>query len=307
MTFARSGLLIALLALGCSPTAPPPGDQPAPGATGGSGQAGRGGAGGAGGSTSGTAGTGGSAGSGGSSGSGGSAGSGGAGGGAAGTGGASAPDAKGGAGGGSAPDAGRTPDRGPGAPDGVAPTDGGGSAAPVPPGGFGAGPLTECMTPSLGRFQQWLAHANITPTTGLLVKEGDHFVLKAHFSGADWGELVVPLSNNGEAATTDLSKSAGFTISYVAAADVGVQIRGNVQPHGGDQHVALLPATGGQTKTLSFRFVPEDWTFLAGLGKPRVALADVIKAATIFDIVSRTANDLTISYLRFDNYAPPCR
>jgi hypothetical protein len=183
--------------------------------------------------------------------------------------------------------------------------DAGSAGAPSPPGGFGSGMLTECATPSLGRFQDWRAHAFSVPAAGsLLVKEGDRYVMKVKFTGANWGEAVLNLGNGGVA--VDLSKSAGFTVTYTASTDVGIQIRGNVQPHGGDQHVAVLPASAAP-KTLSFRFVPEDWTFLPGLGRPSVALADVIKSALIFDIVSRTANDVTISSLRFDNYVPTCR
>jgi hypothetical protein len=189
---------------------------------------------------------------------------------------------------------------------GAGPTDGG--ASTVPPGGFGAGPITECPTPSLDRLQQWTAHANTTPASGnLLVKEGARYVARVTFPGGGaWSEVVVPVNNN-ETIPGDLSMSAGFTITYSATSDFWGQLRGTVQPHGGDQNVVKLPSTAGNMATLSFRFVPEDWTFVPGLGRPTVTLASVIKSAVFFDFVGNTANTVAFYDLRFDNYLPQCR
>jgi hypothetical protein len=165
----------------------------------------------------------------------------------------------------------------------------------------------ECATPSIGRLQQWTAHANTIPATGsLLVKQGERFVAKVRFMGGVWSEVVMPPSNS-LATVADLSKSAGFTITYSASADLWVQVRGSVQPHGGDQHVVRLPATAGKSETLSVRFSPDQWTFLPALGKPRVALSDVLKSVTILNFVGNTANDVTFHDLRFDNHLPMCR
>ena len=295
------GLLLSL-AVACTAEAPgSSGNPPTGGNTAGTGgqagaPAGSGGQSGSGGSP--VAGSGGSGGSGGSSGSGGSAPSGGSGGSAR---------ADAGRADGRTPD-GRPRDAASGA-DRARTADAGASdvSAAVPSDGFGGGPLTECPTPSIGRLQQWQAHANTVPATGsLLVREGDQYVAKVRFPGGPWSEVVVPIANN-EAMTANLTMSKGFTIRYSATADLHVQMRGGIQPHGGDQHVVKLPSTGGETKTLSARFQPEDWTFVPGLGRPRVTLADVVRGATIFDFVGNTANQVVVYSLRFDNYLPPCR
>ena len=166
----------------------------------------------------------------------------------------------------------------------------------------------ECPPPSLDRLQHWTAHANTTPGSGnLLVKDGDRYVAKVTFpGGGTWSEVVVPVNNN-ETIPGDLSKSAGFTITYSATADFWGQLRGTVQAHGGDQNVVKLPSTGGNMSTLSFRFVQDDWTFVPGLGKPTVTLASVLPSAVFFDFVGNTANTIAFYGLRFDNYLPTCR
>jgi hypothetical protein len=273
----------------------------APGTGGGSGAAGSGGSTG----SSGTGGMPGTAGSGGSTGSGGMSGTDGAtrtpdGGGIADGRPAPSPD------GGARPDAGARPDRG-----GPSTPDSGTATPPIPPEGFGE-MLTECNTPSIDRFQFWTAHANTVPAPGgnILVNEAGQFVAKVRFTGADWGELVLAIANMPGRADSlpgiDLSNSAGLTITYSATALLYVQIRGAVQRERGDQHHVLLPATGGETKSLSFRFLPEDWRF-APLGPPRVTLPDVLKSVVIFNFVGRTANDIVIHGLRLDRYAPACR
>jgi hypothetical protein len=131
-------------------------------------------------------------------------------------------------------------------------------------------------------------------------------VAKVSFPGGTWSEVVVPV-NNDESIPGDLSKSAGFTITYSATSDFWAQLRGMVQPHGGDQNVVKLPATGGNMSTLSFRFVQADWTYVPALGKPTVTLASVLPTALFFDFAGNTANAVTFYGLRFDNYLPQCR
>ena len=207
------GLLLSL-AVACTAEAPgSSGNPPTGGNTAGTGgqagaPAGSGGQSGSGGSP--VAGSGGSGGSGGSSGSGGSAPSGGSGGSAR---------ADAGRADGRTPD-GRPRDAASGA-DRARTADAGASdvSAAVPSDGFGGGPLTECPTPSIGRLQQWQAHANTVPATGsLLVREGNQYVAKVRFPGGPWSEVVVPIANN-EAMTANLTMSKGFTIRYSATAD----------------------------------------------------------------------------------------
>jgi hypothetical protein len=184
-------------------------------------------------------------------------------------------------------------------------------APALPAEGFGAGPLIECAAaPSVGRLQLWTAHGNVVPgpPANLLVKVGDRQVAKARFTAVaqpSWSEAVVFLTNAAEA-SKDLRTSAGFTITYSAVADLWVQLRGTVQRDGGDQHVALLPATRGAVAKHSIRFAPQDWTFLPGLGKPRQPFAEVLRTAVLFNFLGQT-NDVVIHDLRFDNYVPACQ
>jgi hypothetical protein len=170
-------------------------------------------------------------------------------------------------------------------------------------------PLTECPGGSLDRFQKWLAHALVTGAaadSSILVTEGNREVARARFPGGDWSEVVVLLGNAADA-SIDLSMSAGFDITYSATADLFIELRGTVQLHGGDQHAVKLPATGGATVTMHVPLDPAAWTFIDTLGKPTVAFADVVRTANMFDIVGNTANVVSFSGLRFDNYVPACR
>jgi hypothetical protein len=164
------------------------------------------------------------------------------------------------------------------------------------------------MTPSLDRFQRWVAHANIAgavPTSSLLVRDGERYVARMRFPGGVWSEVVVDLANAPNT-HVDLSASAGLAITYSATADLWMQIRGTVQPHGGDQHVVRLPATGGARQTQTFAFTTEAWTFHPSLGRPRVTLESVLKSALFFDIVGNTANTIEVTGLRIAGYQPPC-
>ena len=175
-------------------------------------------------------------------------------------------------------------------------------------GRFGLVPITECAAPSLDRLQRWTAHANTTPSSGnLLVPEGGHYVARVSFPGGGlWSEVVVPV-NNDKSIPGDLNQSAGFTITYSATADFWAELRGTVQPHGGNQNAVKLPATAGSVSTLSFRFVQADWTFVPALGRPTVTLASVLPSALFFDFVGNTPNTVAFYGLRFDNYLPECR
>src|SRR5262249_16858710 len=160
--------------------------------------------------------------------------------------------------------------------------------------------MRECPAPTLDRLQQWTAHANTTPSSGdLLVQEEGHYVARVTFPGGGlWSEVVVPI-NNDKTIPGDLSHSAGFTIIYSATTDLWAELRGTVQPHGGNQNVVKLAATNGNRSTLSFRFVQDDWTFVPALGRPKVTLASVLPSALFFDFVGNTANTVVFYGLRF--------
>jgi hypothetical protein len=260
-----------------------------PGSAGAGGGAGTGGSGG--GTTGGTGGTGGTPASGGSGGSS-SGGSGGSSGGSAGAGGTATGGASGSGGG--PRDAGPT-----GTDVRVADSSAPGDLAPI----------AECPGGSIDRFQRWLAHTLITGSGGdssILVTEGGRQVARASFPGGNWSEIVVLLGNAADA-SIDLSTSTGFDITYSATANLFIEFRGNVQLHGGDQHAVALPATGGMTVTKHIALNAAAFTFIPGLGMPVVAFADVVRTANMFDIVGNTANTVSFSGLRFDNYIPTCR
>lgn len=209
-----------------------------------------------------------------------------------------------------------SPDAGVGSPDASGHVERGKADSAMPNGAdggpsafsFDAGPITECTEASLDRFQTWRAHANVASGGGpnLLVKRGERYVARMRFPGGVWSEVVVDIANASNV-PVDLSASAGFSITYSATANLWMQLRGSVQPHGGDQHVVLLPATGGGVETRTYAFSPDAWTFQPNLGKPTVALAAVLKSALFFDIVGNTANTVEISGLRLAGYSPPCR
>src|SRR5882757_2919735 len=98
---------------------------------------------------------------------------------------------------------------------------GAGAASASPTGGC------ECATPSIDRYQQWLASGEGTtvPATGsLLVREGHQYAAKVTFLNAEWHVAVLWLGNQFEA-QADLSKSAGFWLTYSATEDLYVQLR----------------------------------------------------------------------------------
>ena len=217
-----------------------------------------------------------------------------------GTGGASPADAAG-----VMPDAGSggnlSPDTGP-APDTSVAADVAADAAPVPP-------LAACAKPSVDHLEIWTAHGgSLRPAVGcnLLIKEGERHYMKVEFlPGGEWHEIVVPIANS-LAKKADLSASKGFTITYSATADLWVQLRPLSHPHGGEQHTAKLPATGGMMQELFVPFAPASWGML--LGTPTFPFADAVRDANFFDFVGppASANVFVVRGLRFDGYVPPC-
>src|SRR5690348_3661057 len=85
----------------------------------------------------------------------------------------------------------------------------------------------ECKTPSIDRYQQWLASGEGTtvPATGsLLVRSGHQYTAKVAFLNDEWHVVVLWLGNQFEA-QADLSGSAGFWMTYSATDDLYVQLR----------------------------------------------------------------------------------
>jgi hypothetical protein len=170
-------------------------------------------------------------------------------------------------------------------------------------------PLTECPGASLDRLQRWLAHAFVSGAaqgTSLLVQQGGRYVAKARLTGggSNYSEVVVHLGNQAGAAV-DLSKVPGFTITYSSTADLWIELRGTVLLHGGDQWAVKLPSSGGQMTTKDISLEAAAWGRI--FGPPPVAFAEVLKTASMFDIVGNAANDVTFAGLRFDGYVPQCR
>ena len=219
----------------------------------------------------------------------------------------------GGMGGAPSADAGRPPDgNGPPSVDASSDmkpsvTDAGPSAGDP---AFQLPPITECPGPSMDRLQKWLAHAFVMGVpnfqeSSLLVSEGNRYVAKATLTGggANYSEIVVLLGNDRSG--VDLTRSAGFVITYSATADQWIELRGTVKPDGGDQWVVKLPGTGGQMMSKTFSFEASSWTTL--FGQPPVRYPDVLRTAFMFDIVGNAPNTVTFYGLRFDGYVPTCR
>lgn len=166
----------------------------------------------------------------------------------------------------------------------------------------------ECATPSIDRLQQWLASGEGTtvPATGsLLVSEGGKYAAKVTFVNAEWHVIVVWLANQFEA-QVDLSRSAGFWLTYSATDDLYVQLRPASHWSGGDKWLTLVPSTGGRLVTRFFSFSPADWTTLPELGTPSYSFASALGEARGLVFVGKTANILDFRGLRLDGYQPPC-
>ncbi|SEQ99939.1 hypothetical protein [Actinokineospora terrae] len=167
----------------------------------------------------------------------------------------------------------------------------------------------ECATPSIDRYQQWLASGEGTtvPATGnLLVRDGRQYTAKVTFLNAEWHVVVLWLANQFEA-QADLSRSKGFWLTYSATADLHVQLRPASAWSGGDKWLTLIPSTGGTVVRKFFSLSPDNWTWLPELGKPTHPFSTATKEARGLVFVGKTANTLTFHGLTVDGYRPPCR
>ncbi|MDT8913223.1 hypothetical protein [Amycolatopsis sp. PS_44_ISF1] len=181
---------------------------------------------------------------------------------------------------------------------------------------FLAGPATaaprpggECATPSIDRYQQWLASGEGTtvPATGsLLVPRHHGYTAKVAFVGAEWHVAVLWLGNRFEA-QADLSRSRGFRLTYSATDDLYVQLRPASHWSGGAQWLTRIPSTGGRAATRFFSFSPAAWTALPELGTPSHSFASALTEARGLVFVGKTPNRLEFRGLRVDRYRPPCR
>ncbi|GAA3439148.1 hypothetical protein [Kutzneria kofuensis] len=169
-------------------------------------------------------------------------------------------------------------------------------------------PRCECKTPSIDRYQQWLASGEGTtvPATGsLLVRQGNGYAAKVAFLNAEWHVVVLWLGNQFEA-QADLSRSAGFWLTYSATDDLYVQLRPASHWSGGDKWLTRIPSTGGKVVRRFFGFAPDKWTWLPELGQPSYSLASALGEARGLVFVGKTPNTLDFRGLRVDGYRPPC-
>nr|WP_233621763.1 hypothetical protein [Amycolatopsis sp. WAC 04182] len=166
----------------------------------------------------------------------------------------------------------------------------------------------ECATPSIDRLQQWLASGEgttVPPTGSLLVRERGGYAAKVTFLNAEWHVVVVWLGNRFEA-QADLSKSAGFWMTYSATDDLYVQLRPASKWSGGDKWLTKVPSTGGKIVKRFFSFKPDAWTTLPELGTPGYSFASALTEARGLVFVGKTPNRLDFRGLSIDRYRPPC-
>ncbi|WYW17815.1 hypothetical protein LCL61_19900 [Amycolatopsis coloradensis] len=166
----------------------------------------------------------------------------------------------------------------------------------------------ECATPSIDRLQHWLASGEgttVPPTGSLLVRERGGYAAKVTFLNAEWHVVVVWLGNRFEA-QADLSKSAGFWMTYSATDDLYVQLRPASQWSGGNKWLTKVPSTGGKRVKKFFSFKPEAWTTLPELGTPGHSFASALTEARGLVFVGKTPNELDFRGLSIDRYRPPC-
>ncbi|WP_414938458.1 hypothetical protein [Amycolatopsis sp. cmx-11-51] len=166
----------------------------------------------------------------------------------------------------------------------------------------------ECATPSIDRLQQWLASgegATVPATGSLLVRERGGYAVKVAFLNVEWHVVVVWLGNRFEA-QADLSKSAGFWMTYSATDDLYIQLRPASHWSGGDKWLTKVPSTGGKLQKKFFSFAPDAWTTLPELGKPTYSFASALAEARGLVFVGKTPNKLDFRGLAIDRYRPPC-
>jgi hypothetical protein len=187
-----------------------------------------------------------------------------------------------------------------------------GATAVMPPAAIAApGRSRECATPSIDRLQQWLASGEGTtvPATGSLlvpVRGSARYAARVTFVNAEWHVAVVWLGNQFEA-QADLSRSAGFRLTYSATDDLYVQLRPASHWSGGAQWATRIPSTHGRTVTRFFSFRPQAWTAVPELGAPAHSFESAISEARGLVFVGKTANELEFRGLRIDRYTPPCQ
>lgn len=203
---------------------------------------------------------------------------------------------------GGAPSSGGTAAPGSGGSGGSTTTSSGGEAS-----GSGGASLTECDTPSIDRYQQWLASGEgpTIPATGsLLVAEGDGYKAQVEFtSDGEWHVTVLQLGNQYEA-QADLSASSGLTITYSSTADFFVQVRPASAWNGGAKWHALLPASEGLITTLTIPFDEAEW--FEKLGPPPHTLAEALAEVRGLMFVGNEKNEISITGLTVDGYVPTC-
>ncbi|MEU4163447.1 hypothetical protein [Actinoplanes sp. NPDC026670] len=168
----------------------------------------------------------------------------------------------------------------------------------------------ECASPSIDRYQQWLASGEGTtvPATGSMlvpVHGRDRYAARISFVNQEWHVAVLWLGNQFEA-QADLSRSAGFRLTYSATDDVYLQLRPASKWSGGAQWATLIPSTHGRTVTRFFTFRPYAWGPVTELGTPTHPFSTALAEARGFVIVGKTANQLEFRGLRVDGYTPPC-
>ncbi|MBL7258619.1 hypothetical protein [Paractinoplanes lichenicola] len=178
-------------------------------------------------------------------------------------------------------------------------------ASPLPH----AGSARECATPSIDRYQQWIASGEGTtvPATGSMLVPARHrgYTAKIEFLNDEWHVAVLWLANEFEA-QADLSRSAGFRLTYSATDDVYLQLRPASHWSGGAQWATRIPSTHGRTVTRFFSFRPSAWGPVAELGQPAHSFATAVSEARGFVFVGKTPNKLAFHGLRVDRYTPPC-
>jgi hypothetical protein len=180
--------------------------------------------------------------------------------------------------------------------------------APAPASAHTQRPSRECATPSIDRFQQWLASGEGTtvPATGsLLVPVRHGYAAKVEFVNAEWHVAVLWLANEFEA-QVDLSRSAGFWLTYSATDDLWVQLRPASHWSGGAQWATAIPSTHGRMVTRFFSFSPRAWGAVPELGVPAHTFESAISEARGFVFVGKTANRIDFRGLRIHRYTPPC-
>lgn len=176
-------------------------------------------------------------------------------------------------------------------------------------GGAGDVPnsVDECDTPSINRYQKWLASGEgpTLPQTGdLLVSSGDGFAAEATFTTDNqWHVLAIWLGNEF-GASVDLSASQGFTLTYSATADFYIQLRPAAEWSGGSKWHLPIPSTEGALVTTEFSFEAAEWT--ERLGPPPHSFEDALGDASGFVVVGNKENALKFTSLSVDGYEPPC-